>query len=82
MKIKPNKKISKTSVRKDINLPSAKNLLSQWLMIHFGMSELNKDKLVNETLDYILRNSDKKLLMKHKDFSREALERLLHQSTG
>ncbi len=76
MKKSPNKKSTK------IDAPSAKHLLSQWLLLSFGQEGIDKGVLAHKTIDYILINSDPKLLMRHKDFTIEELDRLLHQKSG
>ncbi len=77
---------SKTTVktRPPFDAPSAKNMLSQWMLYEMDRNLLSfeqKNNLFLNTLKYILDN-DKLTKQAAYGFNGEELEKLLHQTAG
>ncbi len=78
---------SKTTVktRPPFDAPSAKNLLSQWMLADMDIRSLSlkqKHDLFLNTLSYILDNEELVKQASSLDFSKKQLEKLLHQTAG
>ncbi len=71
-------KISKAALAPNINLSSAKTLLSQWLLQSLGSKTVDVGVLMHETLDYLLSNADAKT-KKSIVLDIQRAEELLHQ---